>query len=81
MPPVGQEILVLTSDIDEDFVKEVDESTNGIDIEYTPKSPNNKKSGLYGCGSASLNVKEIESGEYTLNSFKTLVNKHKEIIN
>lgn len=26
-------------------------------------------------------LKEIESGEYTLNSFKTLVNKHKEIIN
>ena len=42
LPPVGQEILVLTSDIDEDFAKEVNESTNGIDIEYTPKSPNNK---------------------------------------
>ena len=25
-------------------------------------------------------LKEIENGEYTLNSFKTLVNKHKEMI-
>lgn len=25
-------------------------------------------------------LKEIENGEYTLNSFKALINKHKEMI-